>query len=132
MIPLDEMRLENGPLHVIPGSHLNYDELTWKSEVQAGEIKYREDSKTHRGACRVTPDQLALIKSSAVTTIISEPGELIYIDANLLHMSENNTSQWDRMTLFIVINSMHNKLQDPPNGRPPRADRVASRDFTKL
>jgi ectoine hydroxylase len=132
MIPLDEMRLENSPLHVIPGSHLSCDEFTWESEVQAGENTYREDSKTHRGACRVTEDQLSMIRSSTSDTILAKPGDLIYFDANLLHMSEDNISQWDRMTIFIVINSMHNKLQDPPNGRSPRGERVASRDFNKL
>jgi ectoine hydroxylase len=132
MIPLDEMRPENGPLQVVPGSHLKDDVIVWESEVHDGENTYREYSRSSRGRCRVTTDQMKIIESSPIDTIISNPGELFYFDANILHMSEINTSPWDRMVIFIAINSMHNKLENAPNGKKPRSKYVSNRNYKQL
>ena len=132
MIPLDEVRPENGPLQVAAGSHLHYDDLGWESEVQDGENKYLEYSRDVSGRCRSTTDQIAMLESLSIETILGKPGDLFCFDSNILHTSKPNTSPWDRSVVFVVINSMHNKLQDSPNGRPPRSKWGTNREYKKL
>jgi ectoine hydroxylase len=132
-IPLEEMRPENGPLMVSPGTHMFHDETIWDKRKQDGRsIRQERDHPARLKNGFVTEDQLKLVESYGVQTITGKPGDLSFHDVNLLHASGPNFSPWGRLTAFIAINSMDNKLQDPPNGKPARANWVSSREYNKL
>ncbi|MEE9595430.1 MAG: phytanoyl-CoA dioxygenase family protein [Acidiferrobacterales bacterium] len=132
--PLEEMRQENGPLMVSPGTHKFLDDIDWDSTIYdgTGTGPYREGDNNVIGRCRCTDAQLELVARNGVQTVTGKPGDLIYFDTNLMHTSGPNLSPWGRLIAFIAISSIHNKLQDPPTGYPARPNWVASRDYNRL
>ena len=140
VIPLEDMRYENGPLYVHPGSHLWYGHSEFYRDQRVhpnDEIKH--DEQDPGGA---TADQREMMKDEAVRgktyggpmhVMLASPGDLLIMDANLLHMSQHNWSPWDRACAFLCLNSYENRLLDePPSGTLPRPTYLSSRDFTVL
>lgn len=133
MVLLDYVYNDNGPLMAAPGSHLHYGHSEWFRDNQEPNeaVKHEVVGEPEKNGL-ATPDQLEMIQSSGVYTFTGGPGDLMIMDANLLHASGPNLSPWDRPAAFICLNSVHNKLQDPPSGRPHRPTYISSQDYTPL
>ncbi len=133
VVPLEEMRQENGPLIVSSGTHMFHDETIWDKSKQDGRsIRQERDNFDRLKSGFVTEAQLKLVESLGVQTITGKPGDLGFFDINIMHASVANFSPWGRLSASIAINSMDNKLQDPPNGEPARANWISSRDYNRL
>ena len=133
MVLLDYVYKENGPLMVAPGSHMHYGHTEWFRDDQEPNdaVKHEVVGEPEKNGL-ATSDQLKMIQSSGIYTFTGGPGDLMIMDANLLHASGPNLSPWDRPAAFICLNSVHNKLQDPPSGRPHRPTYISSQDYTPL
>lgn len=132
VVPLEEMRYENGPIMVSPRTHLFRDDIDWHRMIRDGRETYREGDKDVSGRCRCTEEQVKLVETNGATSIIGCPGDVCWFDVNTMHTSAPNLSPWSRLTAFISINSMCNKLQNPLNGKPARPNWISSRDYNQL
>ena len=134
VIPLEEMRYENGALYVHGGSHLYYghSEFYRHGDLDPDdEIKHDEEDDGG-----ITQDQREIMASDSryggpMHVILGNRGDLCMMDANLLHMSAPNWSPWDRTCAFLCLNSVDNALEDPRCGRPPRPHYITNRDSEK-
>jgi len=110
MIALDDNTKNNGPLTVIPGSHLWY----WsspKGESCSAEENFA-DQKEGVPPDAVISEIIARTGNSPVELILTA-GDVVIFDCNLLHFSEANNSGMNRRNLFFVFNAESNRLQKP-------------------
>lgn len=124
----------NGPMLIIPGSHLEGmvevethskyagngipKEPGWMSTLTA-DLKYKINQ----------PILSELIKKSQILSVKGSAGFVLFFHGNLFHSSSQNLSWIDRQSIFISYNSIENKLEAKEN---PRPEFIASRDFTTL
>lgn len=129
MIFLDPVTEFNGPLFLIPGSHLagtcnkeenaflplndsnfsDYQNSTFYMSALTSNLKYtlKQDTIEH------------WIKKNGIFSAKGEPGTVLFFHGNIFHSSSNNLSPWDRNCLLITYNSVENTLMDVENPRPP-------------
>ena len=137
---VEEVNEFNGPMLVIPGSHLdgmidvnvhekyktvpdngNPHRLTqpsWAATLTA-DLKYKIDKQI----------LLKLMNRRAIKAITCPPGTLMFFHGNLFHASANNLSPWDRISIFASYNSIQNAPRPMDNPRPLY---IAERNCTPL
>lgn len=121
MIPLEPVTQFNGPLFFIPGSHqqgmLTGDALVdnSKDEEKASwqhgfvkSLKYRLNSQT------VTD----IVEQYGIHSCLSETGDVVVFNGNLVHASSPNISPFDRKVLIITYNDINNVPRDKVSARP--------------
>jgi len=114
----------NGPLLVIPESHKTYvgcvgetPDDNFKSSLKAQQIG------------TPSPESLSMLtkKAGGLESIKGAAGSVIFFDSNLLHGSAGNISPFARANVFMVYNSIENKLGSPLYGLKPRPEYLAHR-----
>jgi ectoine hydroxylase len=76
------------------------------------------------------PDRRSLERLMARRAIVAPkgpPGSAVLFDCNLMHASAGNLSAEDRVNLFVVYNSMENRLEAPFSALAPRPGFLAER-----
>lgn len=125
LIMLNDNNEFNGPLFVVPGSHLDYvvcagttPDDNYKTSLQ----KQTVGVPTH--------DVIATLSllHGGLRSIKGQAGSVLFFDSNLLHCSANNLSPYPRSNLFFVYNSVNNRLQRPFVGSQPRPEYIAHRN----
>ena len=131
---LDKHTSENGGLRVVPGSHCWVYQSNWRRKVQdsIAKIKHGRSSTPHLDGIASEEDLQFLTENSKVIEITGEPGDLLIMDANLLHSSLENKSSFSRRTFFLILNSVENQLVAPFSGNPPRPNYLSDRSFTNI
>ncbi len=132
VVPLEDMRYENGPLYVHGGSHLYYGHNEfYRGDATDTDAEIKHD---HKDPGCATPDQLEMLANDQgsyggpMHVIQGGPGDVTIMDANLLHMSVPNWSPYDRACAFICLNSVDNiPSMNPPSGRGPRPQYITNR-----
>lgn len=119
----------NGPLMLIPGSHMHY--ISCLGETPSDHYK-KSLKKQDIGV----PDPTSL-KFLADRGGIQAPkgpaGSVIFFDSNTMHGSSSNISPYPRSNQFFVYNSVSNTLGEPRFGLNPRPEFIAARsDFTPV
>lgn len=124
-ILLDDNTACNGPLMVIPGSHLRF----FPCAGETPEGHYRESLRRQRYGVP-DPDLLTeLVRTYGIEALTGEAGSVVFFDCNLLHASAGNITPLPRSNLFLVYNALSNRLVDPRDGLSPRPEFLASRRF---
>lgn len=99
----------NGSLMVIPGSHKTFYPCVGATP--------EDNHATSLVAQQIgTPDETTLCKVvdyHGIDQFIGSPGTALWFDANLLHGSGSNITPLPRSNLFLVFNSVHNRLGEP-------------------
>jgi ectoine hydroxylase len=113
----------NGSLMVIPGSH-----TTFHPCVGATPDNNHDTSLVaqHIGV----PDQTTLCKvvdRHGVDQFTGPPGTALWFDANLLHGSGSNITPLPRSNVFLVFNSVDNRLGEPFASSARRPEYLAAR-----
>ena len=122
---LDDNTACNGPLMVIPGSHLRF----FPCAGETPEEHYRESLRRQRYGVP-DPDLLTeLARTHGIEALTGEAGTIVVFDCNLLHASAGNITPLPRSNLFLVYNAVSNRLGDPQDGLRPRPEFLASRRF---
>jgi len=127
-ILLEPNTANNGPLMVMPGSHLKY--VTCVGETP--DDHYLTSLKKQEYG---VPDDAALRDLAEVNGIdapLGKPGTVVIFDCNLMHGSNGNITPFPRSNAFIVYNAVSNKLQDPYGAKKPRPTFIASREVKPL
>jgi ectoine hydroxylase len=128
MIMLTANTPANGPLLVIPGSHLAF-------VACVGETPADHHAASLRRQEYGVPDRTSISSLAAgrgVVAISGQPGDVVLFDCNLLHGSTGNLSPSPRCNLFAVYNALSNAPVTPFGKRPPRPDFVADRNATPI
>lgn len=113
----------NGPLMVIPGSHKKFVSCVGRTP----ENHFKESLRKQEYG---VPDQGSLTKlaeDGGIQMPVGKAGSVLLFDCNLMHGSSSNISPYSRSNVFMVYNSVHNRLVEPYSGQRPRPDYIASR-----
>lgn len=119
----------NGPLMLIPGSHMQFISCQ-------GETPDENYKKSLRAQEYGVPDPLSLqllADQGGIRQMTGKAGSVVFFDCNAMHGSTGNISPWPRANVFMVYNSVHNALNPPKYGLTPRPEYIATRkDFSPL
>jgi ectoine hydroxylase len=127
MIPLQSNNESNGPLKVLPGSHLYYYSAP-EGDMSASADDNFADQKVGVVPCHVV-GRVRLMTGKPIESCLCDPGDVVIFDCNLMHMSDANESGSGRANLFIVFNSVSNKLVAPFSYSEPRPEQMGRRNF---
>lgn len=114
----------NGPLFLIPGSHTTYVGCVGATPADNYKSSLREQT-----VGTPAPESLSLLaaQGGGLASAKGPPGTVLFFDCNLLHGSPGNISPFPRANVFLVYNSVHNRLGRPRHGLPPRPEHIAHR-----
>jgi ectoine hydroxylase len=122
-IALEDNYSFNGPLMVIPGSQRHF-----VSCVGATPENHYEESLRKQQYGVPDPDSLTRLASEGgIVAPVGKAGSVLLFDCNLMHGSSSNISPYPRSNVFLVFNSVENRLAEPFSGQKPRPDYIASR-----
>lgn len=114
----------NGPLMVVPRSH-------WRYVRCAGETPENHHERSLRKQEYGVPSRDAmceLVDRGGIVAPKGPPGSALFFECNLMHGSSGNLSPYPRTNLFIVYNSVENRVVEPFGDRPPRPEFLAERE----
>ncbi|MBX2868253.1 MAG: phytanoyl-CoA dioxygenase family protein [Acidiferrobacterales bacterium] len=117
LLMIDEVTEHNGPLQVIPGSHLGNLESLWHGGVFTGAVE----------------TSLAQRCEAEAVECIGPAGSVCLMHTKLLHGSKPNRSQSSR-TLFIAVYAAADAMPCSPNPMPSRyeGEIVMGRELGKV
>ena len=122
-ISLTENNALNGPLMVVPGSHRHYMACAGETPANHHEVSLRKQEYGVPSDAQLT----WLVERGGIEAPAGPAGSLLLFECNTMHGSGSNITPWPRCNLFIVYNSVSNRLEDPFGGMPPRPDHIANR-----
>lgn len=123
-ISLTDNRDINGPLMLIPRSHQRFVSC-------AGETPENNFQESLRRQEYGVPDPVSLRKlaeAGDIETATGAAGTVTFFDCNIMHGSNSNISPFPRSNVFIVYNSVENRVVAPFAAVQPRPDFLAERD----
>lgn len=115
----------NGPLMVIPGSHKKF--VSCVGEAPEDNYKYSLRKQVYG-----TPDDESmrkLVEESTIEMPTGGIGSMLLFDCNIMHGSNSNITPYPRSNIFLVFNSVENKLVEPFSGKKPRPEYIAHREY---
>ena len=123
---LTESNEHNGPLMLMPGSHMHY-----VSCVSEAPDDYRQSLQDYAVA---DPAALSfLAERGGIQSMKGPAGSVVFFDCNTMHGSNSNISPSPRADLTFVYNSVENTLESPRGGLKPRPEFIATRqDFSPV
>lgn len=127
-ISLSENRADNGPLLLVPESHLHY--VSCPGETP--EAHYEQSLRRQQAGIPPEPILESLARAKGIACPTGPPGSVTMFDCNLLHGSNGNITPFARSNVFLVFNSVDNALEAPFSGQAPRPQHIASREATPL
>ncbi len=128
VVLLTENNEFNGPLMLVPGSHMHYIACVGKTPRDHYKKSLR---KQEYGV----PDPTSLdflIERGGLQATKGPAGSVLFFDCNTMHGSNSNISPYPRANLFCVYNSVENRLEDPLHGLKPRPEFIAAREGDAL
>jgi len=122
-IALDENTACNGPLMLIPGSQRHFVSC-------AGTTPRDHYKQSLRRQEYGVPDRASLawlVEQGGIHPAVGAPGSVVVFDCNTMHGSSGNITPWPRANVFLVYNSVRNRLLAPFGGQAPRPEFIAAR-----
>jgi len=117
----------NGPLMIIPGSHRRYVRC-----VGATPDDHYKQSLRRQEYGVPDPESLqSLFEEGGIATTKGSAGKVVLFDCNAMHGSNSNISPLPRSNVFLVYNSVTNRVVTPFGGKPPRPEFIATRKSFK-
>ena len=118
----------NGPLLVMPGSHRTF--VTCPEPTPAD-----NHERSLRAQEIGVPDDESLFATyerCGIAPATGPAGSVLFFDSNLLHASSSNISPLSRRNLFLVYNSVANRLEEPFAAPGRRPAHLASRSVAPV
>ncbi|BFT69449.1 ectoine hydroxylase [Paenibacillus sp. P36] len=122
-IALEDNTPNNGPLMVMPGSHRTFVSCVGETPDDNYKTSLRRQEYG-------VPDQNSLsylAEQGGIVAPTGKAGSILLFDCNLMHGSNSNITPDPRSNVFIVYNSVLNKLNAPYSGKQPRPNFIATR-----
>lgn len=123
-ITLEENFHYNGPLLLVPGSHQSF--ITCVGETP--EDHYEQSLRRQEYGVPDQENLAKLVEKHGIDTMTGPAGSVVLFDCNIMHGSNSNISPLPRSNVFMVYNSVENKLVAPFSGQQPRPDYIATRE----
>ncbi len=124
VVLLTENNEFNGPLMLVPGSHMHYISCIG----QTPEDHYKQSLRKQEYG---VPDPTSLgflVQRGGLQSTKGPAGSVVFFDCNTMHGSNSNISPFPRANLFFVYNSVDNRLGNPRGGLQPRPEFIAARE----
>jgi ectoine hydroxylase len=124
VVLLTENNEYNGPLMLVPGSHMHYISCIG----QTPQDHYRQSLRKQEYG---VPDETSLgflVQRGGLQSTKGPAGSVVFFDCNTMHGSNGNISPFPRSNLFFVYNSVDNRLGNPRGGLQPRPEFIAARE----
>jgi ectoine hydroxylase len=125
-ILLTENNEFNGPLLLVPGSHMHYISCVGETP----DDHYKASLKKQEYGVPDPMNLRFLIERGGIRSMKGAAGSVILFDCNAMHGSNSNISPYPRANLFMVYNSVENRLGPPRHGLKPRPEFVSARERT--
>jgi ectoine hydroxylase len=124
-ISLTHNEIYNGPLMISPGSHRRFVQCVGATP----EAFYEESLASTRPDFGVPTERdiTAIVDECGIDVLTGQAGSMTMFDCNVLHASAGNISPVPRANIFVVFNSIDNRLQEPFSGSEPRPEYLAAR-----
>lgn len=123
-ISLTENLPYNGALMVMPGSHRTFYPCVGATP--------RDNHTTSLVKQEIgVPSQPTLTEAAArygIDQVTGPAGTTLWFDCNLMHGSGSNITPFPRSNVFLVFNSVENRLVAPYRAETPRPEYLAARD----
>ncbi|WP_293268235.1 ectoine hydroxylase [Neptunomonas sp.] len=126
-ITLTENYEYNGPLMLIPGSHLQYAAC----EGETPDNHYQASLKKQEYGVPSDAQLEEMAKGGGIVSAKCKPGSVIIFDCNTMHGSNGNISPKPRSNVFFVYNAISNQVVSPFCDQPPRPEFICSRENIK-
>jgi len=113
----------NGPLMLIPGSQNQFIACVGATPKEHYKASLRRQEYG-------VPDPISLsllVEQGGIEAITARAGSVVFFDCNTMHGSAGNISPWPRANVFLVYNSVENRLRVPRHGLAPRPEYIAAR-----
>jgi ectoine hydroxylase len=129
VVLLTENNEFNGPLMLMPGSHMHYVSCVGETP----DDHYKQSLKKQEYGI-ADPAALAfLAERGGIQSMKGPAGSVVFFDCNTMHGSNSNISPYPRANLFFVYNSVENTLDSPRGGLKQRPEFIATRqDFSAV
>ncbi|BCJ86703.1 ectoine hydroxylase [Effusibacillus dendaii] len=122
-IALTDNHQQNGPLMVMPGSHRHFVSCVGDTP----DDHYKQSLRRQEYGVP-DPDSLTwLYQKFGIQTPTGKAGSILLFDCNIMHGSNSNITPIARSNVFLVYNSVENKLVEPFHGKKSRPDFIAER-----
>lgn len=122
-IALEDNYHFNGPLMVVPGSHKQFVACIGRTPEN-----HFKDSLRKQEYGVPDPDSLSqMVKKNGIDTPVGKAGSILLFDCNIMHGSNSNITPYPRSNIFMVYNSVENKVLEPYSGQDPRPEYIAAR-----
>jgi ectoine hydroxylase len=122
-IQLNENRHDNGSLMIVPGSHRRFIGCVGGTP----ERNYEQSLRSQQLGVPDDETLTELIAEHGIATIVGGSGSTVMFDSNCMHGSNSNITPFPRTNIFLVYNSVENRLGQPFSGQPPRPSYIAER-----
>ena len=114
----------NGPLMLVPGSHRRFLSCAGSTP----EENYKRSLKRQDLGVPDSTHLTRIIGEGGLVSATGPAGSVTLFDCNLMHGSASNITPWPRSNVFVVFNSVENRLQAPFSGLAPRPEFLAHRE----
>ncbi|WP_078594500.1 ectoine hydroxylase [Evansella clarkii] len=126
-IALSDNYTFNGPLMLVPGSQNYYVSCVGETP----ENHYKESLKTQKFGVPDNDSLKWLVENGGGLDVATgKAGTITLFECNTMHASTSNITPYPRNNLFMVYNSVENKLAEPFSGASPRPEYIAVRNTT--
>ncbi len=118
----------NGPLMVVPGSHMNFIRCVGATP----EDHFRASLRKQQYGVPTREALEVLVDGGGIAAPKGPPGSAMFFECNLMHGSTGNLSPYPRTNLFVVYNSVDNGVIEPFGDQPPRPEFLAEREIIPI
>jgi ectoine hydroxylase len=118
----------NGGLLLLPGSH----ETFLPCRGHTPKAHYRHSLVEQRVGVPTEDEITELAGQCGIAQVTGPAGDAVVFDANLIHASGNNITPYPRANLFLVFNSVANRLQTPFAATETRPEFIAHHEATPI
>ena len=127
-IALTPNTAHNGPLMLVRGSHKYFiacagqtPDENYKRSLKKQDIGVPDDEMLAR-----------LVAEGGIEASVGPAGIVTIFDCNTIHGSNGNITPAPRSNVFVVYNSIGNRLRAPFGGKPPRPEFLAERSAVPI
>lgn len=113
----------NGPLMLVPGSQRHFVPCQGLTPDE----HYKKSLKKQEYGVPDAQSLTRLVEQGGIEAMTAPAGSVVFFDCNTMHGSNGNISPWPRANVFMVYNSVENRLEAPRYGLTPRPEHIAAR-----
>ena len=124
VVLLTENNEFNGPLLLVPGSHMHYIACVGQTPPD----HYKQSLRKQEYGVPDPVSLQSLIERGGLQSTKGTAGSVVFFDCNTMHGSNSNISPFPRANLFCVYNSVENRLAAPQHGLQTRPEFIAARE----